>query len=437
MRQYIKLLTILTIAASLGSCSKDDPFPWSENGGEGSILKSSLSVSVPNADGIIVASRPVLTRAAAPSADDFTVDFIKEGDSAPVKSYIFSEMPEVVTLPVGTYSAVAHYGANASQAWEEPYFRGDTKFSVAADKITTDVEPINARLSNVRVSIVFAPSLVANMSQDAKVTVKVGESGTLDFTNDDAERSGYFAYVENSNTLTATFSGDVEGFPVVESKVYDTVAPGSHYRITFRLHDAGEEDPGSINAGLSVDATVEIVDMNVTLDAEEDEILEDDLRPVEGQPDVPGPDDPVKPGKVAPKASALQPAGEYAGYTELDLSRVNEVTDKLYCAWKVVSEAEGGFQKFDVKIISDTLTPEELEGVGLQQDLDLINPGQFEETLSGLGFPVNLGGQSEAEFDITGFLSLMSILGEANHEFRLTVTDANGTSVISVKLHTN
>lgn len=429
----------LTLAATLamGSCSKDDPFWGSTSDGEGQILKSALSVSVPNPEGITVASRPVLTRAAAPTADSFTVDFIKEGETEPTSSYLYSEMPEVVTLPAGAYTAVAHYGDNAPQAWEAPYYKGDTKFVVVADKITSDIQPIDARLSNVRVSIVFAQSLLDNMDSDSKVTVKVGESGTLDFTAADADRSGYFAYVENSCTLTATFSGKVEDYTVVESKVYDTVTPGSHYRVTFRMHDAGEEDPGSINAGMIVDASVEIVDMNVTLDPEEDEILEDDLRPSEGQPTPPGPDDPVDPTKVAPTATALEPTGEYAGYTQLDLTKVNEVTDKLYCAWKVISEAEGGFTKFDVEIISDTLTPDELAGVGLQKDLDLINPGEFEETLSGLGFPVNLGGKNSAEFDITGFLSLMAILGPGNHEFRLNVADANGTSVISVRLHTN
>ncbi|MDE6272966.1 MAG: DUF4493 domain-containing protein [Muribaculaceae bacterium] len=437
MKLHKSIYLTLAVAFVMTSCSKEDPFWGSSAEGEGRILKSALNVSVPNPDGVTVASRPVLTRAAAPSADAFTVDFIKEGETEPTRSYVYSEMPEVVTLPAGAYTAVAHYGDNAPQAWEAPYYKGDTKFVVVADKITSDIQPIDARLSNVRVSIVFAPSLLANMSSDSKVTVKVGESGTLDFTAADADRSGYFAYVENSCSLTATFSGEVEDYPVVESKVYDTVAPGSHYRVTFRLHDAGDEDPGSINTGLTVDASVEIVDMNVTLDPEEDEILEDDLRPTEGEPTPPTPVDPVDPSKPAPAASALVPTGDYAGFTQLDLNKVNEVTDKLYCAWKVTSEAQGGFTKFDVEIISDTLTPDELDGVGLQKDLDLINPGQFEETLAGLGFPVNLGGQNSAEFDITGFLSLMSILGPGNHEFRLTVADANGTSIISVRLHTN
>lgn len=433
MKQYIKYFGILAAIAVLGSCSKEDPFWGTDSEGEGKILKSALTVNVPNADGFIVASRPVLTRAAAPVADDFTVDFIKSGETEPFRSYLYSRMPEVVTLPVGTYEAVARYGDNPAQDWEAPYYEGKTAFSVAADKITSDIEPINARLSNVRVSIVFAPTLIANMSADSKVTVRVGESGTLEFTPQDAERSGYFAYVENSNTLTATFSGNVEDLPVTESKVYDNVAPGSHYRVTFRMHDAGEDDPGSINGTFAVDASVEVVDMNIPIDEEEDQILEDDLRPVEGDKE---PVTPPSPDKPAPKATALQPSGDYAGYQMIDLDKVNEVTDDLYCAWKVTSEAEGGFRKFDVEIISGTLTPEELVGVGLQKDIDLINPGQFEEALVGLGFPVNLGGATEAEFDITEFLSLMAALGEANHEFRLTVTDANGTSVISVKLHT-
>lgn len=436
MKKYINYIVALTAVAMLGACSKDEPFRFGESEGEGQLLKSALNVSVPNAEGTVVASRPELTRALIPTSDEFTIDFIKTGETEPVRSYLYSEMPEVVTLPIGTYQAVAHYGTNPVQGWESPYYQGSTAFSVVADKITSDVAPINARLSNVRVSIVFAPSLVAAMSPNAKVTVKVGDSGTLDFTPDDADRSGYFAYVENSNSLTATFSGEVEGYPVVESKVYDTVAPGSHYRVTFRLHDAGEDDPGQINNSLAIDASVEIVNMNVAFDPEDEEILEDDLRPAEGEPENPGPG-PDEPGGNPPAATALEPTDDYAGFNKLDLSKVNEANDNLYCAWNVSSEADGGFLVFTVDIISNTLTPGELIGVGLTDHIDLINPGQYEEALGGLGFPVNVGGQQSANFDITSFLPMLSALGEGNHEFRLTVKDANGQSVISVKLHTN
>lgn len=286
MKRYISIFAALAFVLLFAACSKEDPFPGPDGGDGkmGQVLKSSLTPALGNEEGFATFGRPG-TRAEAPAADDFTVDFIKDGEETPYVSYIYSEMPEIVSLPVGVFRAVAHYGNNSAAAWEEPYFKGETKFNVVADKITEDVEPIVATLSNVRVSITFAPSLKANMSSDAKVTVKVGEVGSLDFTAADEGRSAYFAYVENSCSLTATFSGEVEGYPVVESKVYDTVAPGSHYSITFRLHDVGEDETGSADANITVDASVEIVDMNITLDgSEEDEILEDDLRPVEGNP---------------------------------------------------------------------------------------------------------------------------------------------------------
>lgn len=438
MKHYISLFLSLAMLVVLGACSKEDPFNFGPEEGEGRLLKSALQVELANPEGITV-----ITRAATPTADDFTVDFIADGETAPHVSYLYSEMPEVVTLPVGVWKAVAHYGENASNAWESPYFEGSTSFNVVQDKITEVADPIVARLSNVRVSIKFDYNLSQNMSADSKVTVKVGESGTLDFTADDAERSGYFAYVENSCSLTATFIGEVEGLPVTESKVFDNVAPGSHYSITFRLHDAGEEDPGDINAGLVVDASVTVEDMNIVIDGEDDPIIEDDMRPVQGGddpnpgpgPDQPGPD---QPGGSAPTVVSAKPAAdsEYAGFKPVDLETVNTVTDDLYCALEVTSTADGGIQGFTVTINSGTLTAEELEGFGLSQNLDLVNPGSLAGPLEGLGFPINVGGQKNVQFNITGFLPMLSVLGPGNHEFLLEITDANGTTTKSLKLQT-
>lgn len=425
----------LALIAVLGACSKDNPFGDGDNGATGRFLKSSLRVELSNPEGIPA----IVTRAAIPTADDFTVDFIADGATEPHVSYLFAEMPEVVTLPVGVWKAVAHYGNNASNAWESPYFEGSTTFNVVEDLITEVEDPIIARLANVRVSIKFDSLLQSKMSPDSKVTVKVGESGTLDFTLNDADRSGYFAFVENSCSLTATFTGTVEDYPVVESKVFDTVAPGSHYAITFRLHDAGAEDPGEINGGVIVDASVTIEDLNISIDGEEDEILVDDLRPVQGGTtpvDPVGPTDPDV--KATPVIVSATPAagGEYAGWTPVNLDAVNVVKDNLYCGLDISSSAAGGITAFTVRIDSDTLTPDELDGVGLAQNLDLVNPGAQADALAGLGFPTYVGGKDFVQFNITGFLPMLSVLGPGNHNFVLTVSDANGTTVKTLKLQT-
>ncbi len=435
MKLYKGLFYSIISLALLTGCANEAPFvePSSEQI-TGQLMTRSLALKMGNTEGIDIS-----TRAVVPSTDDFKVVIARKGVSAYSGTqgsveYKYSDMPEVLTLPVGEYKVYAHHGDNKPSAWEEPYYYGESEFGIDANKITDDVDPIVAKLSNIRVTIVFHPSLLSSMSDDSKVEVRVGNQGVMTFKPNENKGSAYFKYVDASQTLAATFTGTVDGSQVVETHTHDKVAPGNHYRLTFWMHGIDDDKPGTITGTVSVDTKVEQIDMNNTIDGENEEYLNDDQRPVQGGQDDPGPG-PVDPLGTLPTANALNPEGEFEGFDKLDLENVNEITDHLYCAWKVVSEADGGFQKFDVKIISSTLTPSVLTGVGLTDELNLIDPGQYEEGLSGLGFPVNVGGLPEAEFDITGFLSLMTALGSGNHEFKLTVGDANGTSVISVKLH--
>ncbi len=440
MKLYKELIYSVVSVALLTGCANEAPFtePSTEQT-TGQLITRSLALKLGNTEGIDIS-----TRAESPSAGDFNVVIsrkTKTRDGAGSVEYKYSDMPEVLTLPVGDYKVFAHYGPdkdpnkwNKLSAWEEPYYYGESEFGIDANKITDDVDPIVAKLSNIRVTIVFHPSLLGSMSDDSKVEVRVGNQGVMTFKPTET-RSAYFKYVDSSSTLAATFTGIVDGSEVVETHTHDQVAPGNHYKLTFRMHGIDDDKPGIVTGTVSVDATVEQIDMNHTINGEDEEYFTDDQRPVQGGQDDPNP--PVG-DKTAPQIFAIASENEaYAGFDIIDLSKVNEVTDHLSCAWKVVSEAEGGFTGFSVDIKSDTLTPEELDGVGVADHLDLIEPGEFEEALKGLGFPTRIGGLNEAEFDITGFLSLMTVLGEANHEFKMTVTDANGTSVFYLRLHTN
>ena len=255
MKLYKGVFFSLALASLLGACSKENPFgSEEENGAVGMLMTSCLAPSLTNAEGY-----ETVTRAAIPSTDDFKVVITREGTRTPAAEYKYADMPEVLTLPVGDYVVSAHHGDNNVAAWEEPYYFGESTFHIEENKITDEVDPIVAKLSNIRVTIVYGPSLVNAMGADSKVSVNVGESGTMSFAAGE-ERSAYFKYVDKSQTLTATFSGTVDGQRVVETKAYDNVAPGNHYRITFRLHTIDQEDPGSINGGITVDASVEQVE---------------------------------------------------------------------------------------------------------------------------------------------------------------------------------
>lgn len=431
MKLYKGLFYSLAVAALLTGCAKEDPFV-DPTGPTGTLMTRSLALTLTNPDGTDAA-----TRAAVPSTDDFKVVISRQGTARDASTpgsveYKYSEMPEVLTLPVGDYKVYAHHGDNKPSAWDEPYYYGESNFGIDANKITDDVDPIVAKLSNIRVTIVFHPSLLSSMSADSKVEVKVGNQGVMTFTPTES-RSAYFKYASKSQTLTATFTGIVDGSEVVETKSHDNVAPGNHYRITFRLHGIDNDQPGNITSTISVDTTVENVDMNHTVDGEQEEYQTDDWRPNQGGDDPNPPTPPVDNDK-APEITSAKPTE--AGKVPVNLDSVNEVTENTYCVLNVVSTAEGGIEEFKVVIDSEKLNATELEGVGLSDKLDLVDPGSLEEPLRNLGLPVNVRGMKSVSFDITGFMPLLGVLGEGTHNFTLTVVDANGSTTATLRLHT-
>ena len=100
--------------------------------------------------------------------------------------------------------------------------------------------------------------------------------------------------------------------------------------------------------------------------------------------------------------------------------------------------SETGITEFKVVIDSDTLDADELDSVGLQPELDLINPGEFEAGLKDCGFPVKdqVDGQTHVSFSITDFIPMLGALGAGQHKFILKVTDANGQTVKTLTLVT-
>lgn len=429
MKKYINIFLVAILALVFGACSKESPFDNLEDLGTGSIRKSSLDVSVAVKGPRSLRNRSV--RQATPDASDFTVDFIRKGtEETVIKSYLYSEMPEIVTLPVGDYIARAHFGTNPDAAWEQPYYKGESDFQIIKDQITENIEPIECVFANIRVSIDFSPTLRASMGSNAKVTVKVGESGTLDFTINDVERSGYFAYVPDSHTLVATFTGLVDDVESSITKSFDDVEAGMHYHITFNLFDAGEEDPGEITGTedglININASVETTNMNSDVETGEEGIT-DDLRPSEGKED-PKPDDPqqpVEPGKDAPTIEGQAP---------LDIDKVIKVTSDGQTDYPVIlnihSSADNGIQEFTVTIDSPTLVPL-LEELGVKSVLNIADSGDDAEFFDGLGLEYNVRGRSDVKFDISGFLPL---LPDGTHKFIIFVSDANGQQRKTVEL---
>ena len=433
----IYLYIAIALMTLLGSCGKEAPF--SDNGSadtkeKGQIRKSALGIEIRDEERI-------QTRAGeSVNLDDFKISFTRKGASSPVVVYKYGEMPEIVTLDRGAYTVRAEYGEDNDGVWDAPYYAGESdEFNILAGKITDDIGDVVCRLQNVKVSIAFAPGLTEMMSDDSYVEVGVTNGATLKFTKQHElnGNSGYFRHVDGVS-LVATFNGEVEGLKTVLTKSYATVQKGYHYKITFKLNSQSSDNTGGLGGGLDVDATVTVTDVERNINVEEDEPLDDNERPKEGDdpeiPDNPDWNGPTVSAEAPLVIPGLDDAKPENGVLSLSCSQDIPVDNpEVNVVLKFASVK--GFTEFYADIVSPNLTDEELQSVGLAAHLDLVNPGDLEEPLTNLGLPCNIGGEKNVKFDISKFMTLLAIFGPNSHEFVIHAKDVNGETVVTLKLN--
>ena len=115
----------------------------------------------------------------------------------------------------------------------------------------------------------------------------------------------------------------------------------------------------------------------------------------------------------------------WVGY---DIDKRQTYVSGMTCDLKVTAPLT--IADFNVEIVSETLNATELEGVGLASKFSLVNDTQFFESLKGLGFPVGdeVAGKTEVNLSISNFLGVLSMLGAGEHDFVMSVTDAEGNT---------
>lgn len=412
-----KILSIITflIAVTLTSCGESwEPNPVSDKNGQLSL--SSMGVEVSNAETVV--SRY------STDISDFIVS-ISSAAGAAQGEWKYSEMPEVITLPVGDYTITVKSHEVEKAAWEKPYFLGSKAFTIEDSRIT-EIGIIECVLSNIKVSIKYDQSIVPYLGDDVKVVVVANDEGMLTYTKDET-RAGYFEAIEGSSTLVATLTGTVNGYYETVENVYTDVEAGQHRIITYKLKGPNPvvpDETGTINPGegINVDSDYEVVDLNN--DINESENVIPGTRP--GQEDPVDPDDPDTPDNPdTPEDDPITFDSE-----TLSFDKVNTPLDGV--SYIVDIHSEAGLSHLIVEIISNDLTDEMLRGVGLAAKFDLAYPGDLETALSeSFGFPVGneVIGQHDIKFDITEFVPLLNLY-PGQHQFKLTATDANNIQVV-------
>ena len=411
-----KIFSTIAIATFMMSSCSDNWAPSTDDEGVGQLRMDAINVT--NAENVI--------NRAGVDVSNFIVS-INNADGETVKRWKYSEMPEVVTLPVdeGYYIDVISHNQEKA-AWEAPFFKGSSeKFNIVKNQLT-NAGTITCKLSNIKVSIKFADDLKKIMEDDCKVTVIANDAGLLEFTANET-RSGYFQAIEGSSTLVATFTGTIRGSYEEIRKVYTDVEAGQHRIITYSVKSGDPTIPdenGNIDIadGISIDMTT--IDESVNGNVSTDEDIIDGDRPGQEEPVNPDPDQPT-PDEPSEKFFTFN--------TSISLTETNQAVEGKDYSIDIVSV--NPLANLKVKIESNYLTDEFLAGVGLVSEFDLANlTPELSAMLGegGFGFPTGdqVKGSKSVKFDLTPFIPLLNLSPTPNdiHKFHLTVVDDKNNS---------
>lgn len=385
MNNITKLAALVALTTTFTACEEQwDPIQLLQE--NGTIDLSSLTIDV---DGEV----SEMSRSTdGVDVNTFTVTIFDANTGSATNQWTVAAMPEVVTLPIGNYIIDVENTPLQPAAWDAPWYHSTSKVAVVKDEVAYP-SPITCKLSNVMVSVAYSDALRQALDPDAKVVIAVSPEAPLTYTLYET-RTGYFALPEGASTLVAEFTGKVNGHEVTLRKSFGDIAVAQHHTITFSLK-SGQLDPSII-----IDADITYDDVDIDIPGNEDPII------------------PPTPGEDLPTITS----------ETLDLEGVNQVTEDIQAVVNI--KAPNGIAHLWVTIISDGLTADVLQEVGLTDKFDLAYPGEYEESLQGLGFPTgeNVIGQTDLIFDISDFVPLLPLF-PGKHNFVLDVEDAKGNKV--------
>lgn len=347
---------------------------------------------------------------------------IKNSQGEQVEQYTYSEMPEIISLPVGTYTVVASSAETATNGFDVPFYTGSTEQFTIKENELTEVSALTCRLANVMISVEYDEELRKLMGEDVVTTVKIGDH-SLDIPSSET-RKAYLIAPASASSMEITLKGTIDGESVTEVKRVDNVQAGQYNIIKYVLNsvDDGTNSNvgGNLNIAINIDSSMTSSDEIVGVNPGEEPGI-DDFPTDGGEESGDGDGD----GGDESGSDQNMPTIEGTSFNKVPFDIDNDrLTISGSAELQVTIGAPNGIANLFVEIISETLDVSE---VGLPKSFDLAYPGENSDALSGLGFPVGdkVIGQTEVLFDISNFTILLPTF-KGNHDFKIRVVDSKG-----------
>ena len=349
------------------------------------------------------------------NTDHYRVKIVNADDQSQAFDGTYKELTERLAespmeLPIGNYDLTVCSHADGelpTAAWNSPVYGTTRSFSIRKDE-TTALGEIVCTLQNIKVTLLCSADLAAQLADDTKATVSLGDA-SLEFTKEfwDGSQAAFFLPAGEENTLDFVLTGTfTDGGDVSFSRTITGVKAGQWRRIELVIAYASQ---GNVKFDIQVDSFV--LDQTITINGTE------------------GLWEPL----YVEKPLVASPTLAWTGH---DFGKPFQLTASMFdqeglCSepFEIVATVPGKVARFDIAIAStnsDFMLS--LRELNIEQ-FDLCTISGTEATLlQGFGFPIGdqVKGQTARTFYIGGQLPSMLYAFEGTHTFAFTVTDEEG-----------
>ena len=337
--------------------------------------------------------------------------------------WTYSEMPEVVSLSVGTYTVEVKSAAEPANGFEAPYYEGTVTCEVKENEVT-DVPTISCKLANMMFTIEYEEAFKNKMSDDVVTTLSIGEN-SLQIPATETRAAYLIAPEDETASLVVNLTGTIDGEAIDYSEHIDNVKSGVHNVIKYQFVPVSDGTESSENTGVVAGGALKI---SIALDSSmigSDETVNVYPGTEPGINDFPTGNEGGEVGE-----NAISITGKILGDKSFDIDLPQTVTEQTSLI--VGIETQSGIQNLKVKISSNN---EDFNGIGTALgEFDLAHSDTMlddtKDMLTELGLPLdaNVLNKTVLDFDISSFTSLL-LKFEGEHTFQITVTDNQGNQL--------
>ena len=414
MKKYFLIcLTLLASMLAFTACHSEVMEGQSTGKGELNLASMTAEVNT-EVETVYLGSR-------AESGTDFSnyIVTVYDAQSQKVNQWKYSEMPEIVSLAVGTCTVEVTSAEAPTNGFDIPYYKGSTTCEIKENEIV-DVPAITCKLANMMFSVEYDEEFKSKMGEDVVTTITVGDN-SLEIPGSETRKAYLVAPGGETTSVTVTLKGTIDGEVIDYSERFD-VKTGVHNVIKYDFVPVsdGTGDGSTLKVAINVDSSLtgsdEVIGVNPGEEPGIDDFPED------------GGDEP---GDGDGEGDQNMPTIVGANFNGSPFDIENDVLNITGAATlKVEINAPNGIAHLYVDIQSETLDVTE---VGLSNSFDLAYPGDLQDGLNGLGFPTGdeVIGKESTVFDISTFTALL-LTFSGDHNFVIHVVDQQNLEVTKV-----